>query len=117
MTEEQILKEMREIYDRVPAAWRKSVVKTASATPTMAMVIDKALEDPDFPEEKKEQIRLLKDKGYFDKQRLTEDPQIALKINNFINREMKKKVKEGKLPNKKQLKELKIQWQNQNNNS
>lgn len=113
--EEQVMKELRDIYSRVPKEWKSAAVTTTSKTPQMAFIVDKALEDPNFPEEKKIQLRELKEAGTFDKQQYTENPAIVKKIDNFVNREIKKAVKEGRLPNKKKLTELKTQWQNQKN--
>lgn len=110
MTKEAIDKVLKEIQLSVPEALRKAVVVRSPATPVMKMIVDKALEDPEFPEEKKQQLRELKDAGYFEKEHLGENPKIANQIENYVNREIKKAVKEGRLPNKKQLIELTKLW-------
>lgn len=102
-TEEEIFKELQRIQRSVPELLRKSVVRKTPATPTVAMVVEKALEDPDFPEEKKEELRKLKENGHFDTQNLITDPKVEKEIDAYVNREIKKAVKEGRLPNRKQL--------------
>lgn len=110
MTEESIANTIKEIYARVPKEWRENAVITTPLTPTMEKVVDDALNDRRFPKEKKEALQALKDNGYFTKQKYTENTPIVKKIDNFVNREIKKAVKEGKLPNKKKLAELKEIW-------
>lgn len=113
MTEEAIFGVLKEIYSRVPKAWRENAVKEVPLTPTMAMVVDKALTTRGLSPEKKEELRVLQESGYFDKKKYIEDPLIVKKIDNFVNREVKKAVKEGRLPNKNRLAELKLLWEEQ----
>jgi len=110
MTQEHISATLREIYSRVPKEWRNNVVEATPLTPTMAKVVEEALKDSKFPQEKKEQLRVLQDAGYLSKQKYSENPELVKKIDNFVNREIKKAVKEGRLPNKKKLAELQIEW-------
>ena len=117
MTKEQIDTVLREINSRIPKEWQQSVVKEQPITPTMSFIIEKALEDDNISPEKKAELQLLKDAGYFSKKKYQDDPVIAGKINNFINREIKKAVKEGRLPTKKKLKELQTIWNTQKDNS
>jgi YHS domain-containing protein len=70
----------------------------------MKMVFEKALEDPNISEEKKQQVRNLLESGQLDKEVTTEDRKIAKMLDDYVIREMKKSVKAGRLPNKKQLK-------------
>jgi len=113
MTQEKIDATLREIYSRVPKEWRSNVVEASPLTPTMAKVVGEALKDPNFPQEKKEQLKVLQNEGYLSKEKYTENPELVKKIDNFVNREINKAVKEGRLPNKKKLAELKEQWKEQ----
>lgn len=108
MTEEQIFKELQRIQASVPKHLRDNVVREENAAPSVNLVIEKAFEDPNFPEEKKEQLRLLKENGFFDRKTPVQDPKIAKQIDQYVMRELKKSVKEGRLPSKKQLKELNL---------
>lgn len=116
MTQEKINDVLRDIYAKVPKEWRDNVVQTTPLTPTMASVVSKAIEDPDFPQEKKEQLKIFQDLGYFNKEKFAENSNLAKKIDTFVNREIKKAVKEGRLPTKKKLKELQEQWKQQKEN-
>lgn len=117
MTEEQIYKTLREIYSRVPKIWRENVVSEKLIAPNMAMVIDKALEDSEYPEEKKKELRTLKESGYLDKKEYSEDALMVKKIDNFVNREINKAVREGRLPNRNKLTELQKLWKEQKKTS
>jgi hypothetical protein len=108
MTEETILKVLREIQASVPKHLRDNVVTEELATPDIKMVVEKALEDPDFPEEKKKQLLLLQENGYFDKKRTVENKKVAAQIDAFVKRKIREAVKEGRLPNRKQLKKLNL---------
>lgn len=107
MTSDKIFAEIKEIQSRIPKNLLKNVVKTVKATPVMKMVMEKALADPNFPEEKKEAIRQLLATGDMDKEVHREDPKIAKMIDNFVNREIKKKIHAGLLPAKIDLTQLK----------
>lgn len=100
ISKEQISKELADIQARIPAALKKRVVTEVLTSPTVAFVVDKALEDPNFPEEKKKALRTLKEAGQFDSKRYSEDKRIADMIDQFVSREIKKKIKLGLLPSK-----------------
>jgi competence protein ComGC len=116
-TRESVRKELQRINASVPNLLKQSVVVTQKLTPIMEMVVDKALESEDFAEEKKIELRKLKEAGYFTKTNLAENPKIAKKIDEYVTREIKKSIKAGKLPTKKQLKELEPLWQEQEKNT
>lgn len=108
MTEEQIFKELKRINESVPSYLKANVVTEQASSPTVKKVIDAALEDPNFPEEKKQQLRLLKENGIFDKTKPVENTKIAKQIDQYIMREIRKSIKEGRLPNRKELKKLNL---------
>lgn len=111
MTREQIFKELSRIQQSIPKALIENVVSETHLTPTIKDVIDKAIEDPDFPAQKKEQIIKLKEAGYFDKTVVRQNDKIAKMIDDFVARETRKAVRAGKLPTKKEL--LKIMKQDE----
>jgi len=104
LTESQIYKELQRIQASVPEALRKSVVSEQDANPTVNFVVEKALEDPDFPQHKKDELLRLKEIGYFDQKEYKENEKVKKQIDAYVNREIKKAVKEGRLPTRKQLK-------------
>lgn len=104
--EERISKELAEIQMRIPKNLLNNVIKEAPANPTIKMIVEKALEDPNFPEEKKKSLRILKDSGDLDKKVYIQDQKIAKMIDNFVEREIKKKIKAGLLPKRSEIKNL-----------
>lgn len=64
-----------------------------------------ALEDPNFPEEKKEAIKNLLTAGHLDVEEEVESEEVQKEIYEYIKNEIIKKVEEGVLP-KYMLKEL-----------
>jgi len=100
MTTEQIHKELKEIQDRIPKNLLKNVIVQTELTPIMKMVVDKAIEDQTFPEKKKKELIILRDSGEFNKVVTKENTKVIEMINNFVNREIKKKIKAGLLPAK-----------------
>jgi hypothetical protein len=114
-TQESIEKVLKEIQSRVPKEFLKGVVTERPLTPVMEKVVDDALASPDFPEAKKLRLQHLKDAGEFNKKTYYQSPKYAKMIDNFVNREINKAVKAGRLPNKKQLKTLQEEWKTQKN--
>lgn len=107
-TRESITKELKRINDSVPELLRRATLIETKATPELEMLAQKAQTDPDFPQAKKEQIQKMYDSGIFSKKRIVENAKVVKMRNDFVNRAIKKAVKEGRLPNKKQLAKLKL---------
>lgn len=107
-TRESIAKEIKRIQDSVPKLLRDFTLIETLKTPAMKLVAEKAMEDESLPEEKRRQIKLLYDKGMFSGKKIVENAKVAKQRDDWVKRELKKAVKEGRLPTKKQLKELKL---------
>lgn len=105
-TKESIGLELKRIQDSIPKLIRDNTIVEKLKTPEMKLVFEKALEDPKLSEEKKLQIKHMLDSGMFDKKVITENVKVAKMRDDYVTREIKKSVKEGRLPTKKQLKEL-----------
>lgn len=112
-TEEQVIRELKRIQAGAPKMLVQNVVIKQLATPTIKRIAEEALKSEHISEEKKEEIRVLQANGHFDKELFKEDPKIIEQLNNYMAREIKKSVKEGRLPTKKQMKELQKLWQEQ----
>jgi hypothetical protein len=97
---------LREIQTSVPIEWRKKVVIKKDLTPTVKMVFEKALESETITDEKKSQIRNVLESGELSREVYAEDPVMAKKIDNFVNRRINKAIKDGKLPPKSHVKYL-----------
>lgn len=107
-TRETISKELRRIQESIPDIFRVGLITEKDKTPTMKFVAEKALESNEVSQETKDKIQQLKDNGYFDKKKLYENPKIAKQRDLWVQREIARSVKEGRLPSKKQLKALKL---------
>lgn len=101
-----IAKHLAEIMRSLPTAMLNSAVSEVPFTPTVDLVIQKALEDPDFPEEKKEALRGLQAMGQFDKTMPVENERITKVLDKMIERAIQKKIKAGLLPPRNQIKNL-----------
>lgn len=109
-TRKSIEKEIKRIHSLIPRNLLTHVYEEKLAAPLVVKVIDEAIADPNFDPEKKANLQALKDNGHFHKKKVTENPKIASQIENFFNREMHKAVREGRLPDKKQLAVLQAKW-------
>ncbi len=98
--EERISRELAEIHSRIPKILKQRVVRKVKLTPELEQVVDLALNDPDFPGWKKEELQKMRDRGDFSKEGYVEDREAAKAIDQFVDREIKKKQKSGKLPRK-----------------
>ena len=105
-TKESISKELKRIQDSVPDLLKRSTLSEVKKTPAMELVFQKALEEPSISKEKKEQIRKLLASGMFSKTKIIENSRVAKMRDEYVTREIKKSVKAGRLPNKKQAEEL-----------
>ena len=103
---EHIAKVLSDIQKKVPETWRKNVVEEIDMTPTIMMVMNKALESDGVSDEKKREIQALKDKGEFSKKVLRENPVFAKKIDQFVARHINLEIKRGNLPPKSKIKNL-----------
>ena len=105
-TKQSISDELNRITKSVPEALRLNTFKEVEKTPAMKLVFEKALEDPNIPEDKKKKIRNLLDSGKLSKTKIIENQKIAKMRDDWVNREIKKSVLAGRLPTKKKFKEL-----------
>lgn len=98
--EEKFNKVLKEIQGRVPKAFLLNVVVKEKLTPTIEFVMNKAIEDEKIPQEKRDAIKTLLDAGEFTRVKSRENPVFAKKIEEFVNREINKAIKAGRLPPK-----------------
>lgn len=100
---EQISRELAEIQSRIPEMILKNVLREVPASKNLKQLVELAIADPDYPKAKKENLRLLLARGDFDKNKFVENPQYVRIIDQFVNREINKKIKAGKLPPRSQI--------------
>ena len=103
---DHIAKVLGQISARIPTNLRNAVSREQKATPTMEFVVDEALKGDTLSEEKKAQLRTLKENGEFSKMQIVEDHKIAKMIDEFVSREINKEIKKGNLPTKGRIKDL-----------
>jgi len=66
----------------------------------MKMVMEEALTSDKVRPELKEKIQNLYDAGEFSRTKTIENQKVAKQIDNYVNREIKKAIKAGRLPRK-----------------
>lgn len=103
---EQVASVLKGIQARIPKLLLKNAVREELLTPTVSMVMEKALLSPSISEEKKKKIRELKDAGEFSKKHVVDNPQVQKQINNFVSREINKAIKDGRLPPRSKIKDV-----------
>lgn len=97
-TPESIQKVLAEIGQRIPQSLRDSLIETVKLSPSIEMVVDKVLADENSRPELKEKLKVLKESGQFTKTKKQVNPTIAKIYDQFVNREIAKEVKKGRLP-------------------
>lgn len=112
-TQESISKVLREINSNIPPLLKKHAYTIQPLTPIIMKVMEEALKSDNISQDKKDEVKRLTEQGYFKKEKITENPKYVKMINEWTTRQIKKAVKQGRLPNKAQLAELEIQWKNQ----
>lgn len=103
---DHIAKVLKGIQASIPPLLIKNAVYEVPLTPTMAMVVDKALEDPKIDEEKKKQLRLAKANDEFSKKHIVNNPRVQKQINDWISRAINKAIKQGRLPPQSKVKDI-----------
>lgn len=102
-TKESISIELKRISDSVPKLIKDNTLINQLKTPEMKLVFEKALEEPSISQEKKDKIKHMLDSGVFDRKSIVENTKVSKLRDDWVTREIKKSVKAGRLPTKKQL--------------
>lgn len=105
MNVEQINKVLAEIQASVPEGLRKSLFIESYKNPILKFVLEKALEDPNLPQEKREKYELLL-RNEASAKKVEINPRIAKMIDDRVEREIKKAIKAGRLPPRNKLGEI-----------
>jgi len=103
MKKYDISKVLSDINKRVPELLRKRAVSEVKKTPTMEFVVDEIISKNLLPQDKINQLKVLKESGEFSKTKFEENRNVVKQIDNFISREIKKAIKQGLLPSKAEL--------------
>lgn len=93
-----IQKVLSEIGQRIPQTLRDNLIEKVKSTPTIEKVVDEALKKKDLRPELREKLQTLKDSGEFSRVRERINPTVQRIYDQFINREIAKEVRRGRLP-------------------
>lgn len=97
---------LKEIQASIPEAWKKTVVVSQKISPTVEKVMLEALKSDTIDGEKKKQIQHVLDSGMISKEVPMENKKVSVQIENFVNRQINKAIKEGRLPPKSHIQYL-----------
>lgn len=102
----KIFKVLQEIQSRIPPALLNSAVTEVPYSPNLKEVALKAIDEPGFPEEKKEDLRKLLASGDLDKTVPVENKKVTKLIDEFVNREINKAIRQKRLPPRSKIKDI-----------
>jgi len=97
---------LKEIQRNIPKGMIDGAISQKKLTPTVERVMDAALDSAEISEEKKAQIRNLKELGTFSKEAVLEDAKMVKALDEYVNRQINKAIKEGRLPPRSHVKYL-----------
>lgn len=101
------IKELRRISMSIPKELLDNLMKEQLVAPTVVEVVEKALVDPNVSEEKKLQLQHLKDSGYLNKKEMVVDQEVEKKIDEYVDKEVERAIKLGRIPDPKKDEDLK----------
>lgn len=99
-TEEDIQMELERISSNIPEEILNNLYYEEEANKTIKTVIAKALDDPQFPEEKKEKYRNLLNSGKLDGTVTREDEEVREELDEWLEEQIQKSIKAGRLPSR-----------------
>lgn len=95
-TQEQVDAKLKEIQASIPKEYFE--FEDALKTPTMQMVVDKAIEDPNFPAHKKMGLIALKKLGMFSQTQNRIKEARREQIDKFLEAAIANAIRKGELP-------------------
>lgn len=103
---------LKEIQESVPKEYYDGLITVQPIAPTVKKVFQKAVKDMSLPEEKRKMAQYMLDSGELDKTEHVVDEKKAKKIDKYIEKEIEKAIKLGRLPkeDKKLIKKLKKKY-------
>lgn len=104
--EARINEVLKDIQRRIPAGLKQVAVTTQPLSPTIEKVMREALNSDNINPEKKQQIQNILDSGMITRTVPMENARATKMIENFVNREINKAIKDGRLPPKNHIKYL-----------
>lgn len=89
---------LRSIYQEVPQELKDSLMVKQKSYDGLKEIMQLALKEEGYPEEKKEQYRNILAAGYLDQEEEVMSPEISKKIDDFIDGRVLEEVDRGNLP-------------------
>lgn len=99
-TEEDVQLELERISSNIPDEILENLYYEEEANKTIKTVIAKALDDQNFPEEKKDKYRNLLESGRLDGTVKREDEDVREELEEWMEKEIQKSIEAGRLPDR-----------------
>jgi hypothetical protein len=95
------IKELQRIQNSIPKSLAEGVMKETQPGKEMLDTLKQALNDPELTPEQRRKTKLIIESGYLEKKVMSEDPEVIAEIDTYIEKEIEKSVRLGRLPDKK----------------
>ena len=95
------MKELERIQKSIPKNLTDNVMKETQPGKEVLETLKKALNDPELTAEQRRKTELIIESGYLEKTVMSEDPAVIAEIDTYIEKEIEKSVRLGRLPDKK----------------
>lgn len=89
---------LKQIQEEVPADLKKNIMKTVKPYEFMIELMKKAIEDDEFPEEKKQMYRNLIATRELEVEQEEVDEDITKKIDEFVDNRIREEIEKKNLP-------------------
>jgi predicted urease superfamily metal-dependent hydrolase len=100
------LRELKRIHETIPEDLKKRLVIKRAVTPTMAKMLSLAMHQKDIDPERLEKLQTIKDAGILDQKEEVINRSVEKKISKYLDGEIIKSVKAGRLSKPPQKSEL-----------
>jgi len=114
------VKELRSITNSIPKKLIDNLMVEQEVAPTVLEVARRAVLDPEVDPALKKRLQNLLEAGYLSEKEVAPDHEVEKKIDAWVEKQIKKAVKEGRLPAPKDNEDLKAfkkkakKWKNKN---
>jgi hypothetical protein len=96
------LRELERIQKSVPKEWIDNITHEVKTAPISEEIMRRAMDDPNVDEATRKKMEHIVKSGYFDNMLQMEvDPVTEAKINNYVDEQIAKSIKMGRLPEQK----------------
>lgn len=95
------MQELQRIQKTIPKSLTDGVMKETVPGQEMLDTLKIAVNDPELTQAQRDKAQLIIDSGYLEKVVLSEDPAVIAEIDTYIEKEIEKSVRLGRLPDKK----------------